>query len=101
MNQSRVIAAGVLRHSNRAASSVHRHRSPCSILLSSWNQRGHDITGEASDLATAQVIPQVCTHRLFDSNLVKGRPEGDIAIWFHTHEWFNSSLSVWLLPLER
>jgi uncharacterized protein len=73
MNQSRMIAAGILRHSNRAASSAHRHRVLAQSSFSSWNQRGHDITGEALTFGDRpKVILQGFAPTGFDvNNLVK------------------------------
>jgi uncharacterized protein len=73
MNQSRVMAAGLLRHFHRAASSTHRHRVLAQSSFSSWNQRGHDITGEALEFGDRpKVILQGFAPTGFDvNNLVK------------------------------
>lgn len=73
MNQSRVIAAGILRHSNSVPSSAHRHRVLAQSSFSSWNQRGHDITGEALTFGDRpKVILQGFAPTGFDvNNLVK------------------------------
>jgi uncharacterized protein len=73
MSQSRVIAAGILRHCNRTASSAPRHRVLAQSSLSSWNQRGHDITGEALTFGDRpKVILQGFAPTGFDvDNLVK------------------------------
>jgi uncharacterized protein len=81
MSQSRVIAAGILRHSNRAASSVHRHRVLAQSSFASWNQRGHDITGEALNFGDRpKVILQGFAPTGFDvNNLVKKVDSNEIS----------------------
>jgi uncharacterized protein len=81
MNQSRVIAAGILRQSNRAAPSAHRHRVLAQNSFSSWNQRGHDITGEALTFGDRpKVILQGFAPTGFDvNNLVKKVDQNEIS----------------------
>jgi uncharacterized protein len=82
MTQSRAIAAGILRHSNRSASSAHRHRVLAQSSFSGWNQRGFDITGESLTFGDRpKVILQGFGPTGFDvNNLVKKVDPKEMAI---------------------